>query len=263
MTLSEQAPHASSIAVFAADTPLAHRAYREITQKYPVKQPDEADVIVALGGDGHMLEVMHKTMPYNKPIYGMNLGSVGFLLNNYSVDFLLERISKTHSVYLHPLFMEAKTMDGHFLKAHAINEVSLWRSSRQAAKIAIDVDGVNRLAELVCDGVMVATPAGSTAYNSSAHGPIVPIRSQVLALTPVCAFRPRRWRGALMPHDSRIRFTVLEPEKRPVDAAADSHDEAKHVVQVDVYRDTNTRIRLLFDPGQSLEDRVIREQFIS
>lgn len=218
--------------------------------------------MVALGGDGHMLQVMHETMQLRKPIYGMNLGSVGFLLNNYSPDFLFERMHKAQSVILNPLMMEAKTLSGEILKAHAINEVSLWRSSRQAAKISIDVDNVNRLAELICDGVMVATPAGSTAYNLSAHGPIIPIRAQVLALTPVCPFRPRRWRGALLSHDSRIRFTVCEPDKRPVDAAADSH-EAKMVEQIDVYKDNSTKIRLLFDPGQSLEDRVIREQFIS
>lgn len=251
-----------SIAVFAADTALAHRAYREITQKYPIKNADEADVIVALGGDGHMLEVMHQTMLLGKPVYGMNLGSVGFLLNNYSPDFLLKRIEKCTEVILNPLLMEATSMDGTITKAHAINEVSLWRSSRQAAKIGIEVDGVNRLAELICDGVMVATPAGSTAYNLSAHGPIIPIRAHVLALTPVCPFRPRRWRGALLPHDAKLRFTILEPDKRPVNAAADSN-EAEHVIQVDVVEDRSLPIRLLFDPGQSLEDRVIREQFLS
>lgn len=253
----------NKIAVYAADTPLAHRAYREITQKYPVAEnPEEADVIIALGGDGHMLEVMHQTMKLNKPIYGMNLGSVGFLLNNYSPDFLMERIGKANGVILNPLLMEATCVSGEIIKAHAINEVSLWRSSRQAAKIGIDVDGINRLAELICDGVMVATPAGSTAYNLSAHGQIIPIRAQVLALTPVCPFRPRRWRGALLPQESKIRFTVAEPEKRPVNAAADSF-EAQQVMTVDVCEDRKTQLRLLFDPGQSLEDRVIREQFLS
>lgn len=252
----------NSIAVFAADTPLAHRAYREITQKYTIKPPEQADVIIALGGDGHMLEVMHQTMALQKPLYGMNLGSVGFLLNNYSPDFLFDRIRKSRGVVLNPLLMEAETKDGTIIKAHAINEVSLWRSSRQAAKIAIEIDGVNRLAELICDGVMLATPAGSTAYNLSAHGPIIPIRAQVLALTPVCPFRPRRWRGALLPRDARIRFTVLEPDKRPVNAAADSR-EAEYIVQVDIYEDRKTEICLLFDDGQSLEDRVIREQFLS
>jgi NAD+ kinase len=251
-----------SVAVFAADTPLAHRAFREITQKYETSPPEKADVIVALGGDGHMLEVMHQTMHLAKPIYGMNLGSVGFLLNNYSPDFLFKRIEEASGVTLNPLLMEAKCADGSIFKAHAINEVSLWRSSRQAAKIAIDVDGVNRLAELICDGVMLATPAGSTAYNLSAHGPIVPIRAQVLALTPVCPFRPRRWRGALLPHDARIKFTILEADKRPVNAAADSK-EATHVLSVEIYEDHETGFCLLFDPGQSLEDRVIREQFLS
>jgi len=251
-----------SIAVFAADTPLAHRAYREITQKYPVADASEADVIVALGGDGHMLEVMHQTMALDKPVYGMNLGSIGFLLNNYSPDFLLDRIKKAGQVILNPLMMEATTASGEVVKAHAINEVSLWRSSRQAAKISIDVDGVNRLAELICDGVLLATPAGSTAYNLSAHGPIIPINAHVMALTPVCPFRPRRWRGALLPQNARVKFTIMEPDKRPVNAAADSK-EASHVVQVEIYEDRTKPITLLFDPGQSLEDRVIREQFLS
>jgi NAD+ kinase len=260
--MSETSLRPKSIAVFAADTPLAHKAYREITQKYDTTTPEQADVIVALGGDGLMLQVMHQTMALNKPIYGMNLGSVGFMLNHYSPDFLFERIAKSHSVVLNPLLMEAKTETGDVVRAHGINEVSLWRSSRQAAKIAIDVDGVNRLAELICDGVMLATPVGSTAYNLSAHGPILPVRSQVLALTPVCPFRPRRWRGALVPHDAHVRFTVIEPDKRPVNAAADSL-EANNVVQVDIRKDRTKHMCLLFDPGQSLEDRITREQFIS
>lgn len=251
-----------TIAVLAAETSLAERAAAEITRKYPVVDPSQADVIVALGGDGNMLEVMHQTMGIGKPVYGMNLGSVGFLLNNYSSDFLLDRIRKATQVTLNPLMMEATTETGEVVKGHAINEVSLWRSSRQAAKIAIDIDGVNRLAELICDGVLLATPAGSTAYNLSAHGPIIPINAQVMALTPICPFRPRRWRGALLPHDARVKFTILEGDKRPVNAAADSK-EALHVVQVEIYEDRATPICLLFDPGQSLEDRVIREQFLS
>lgn len=251
-----------TLAIFAADTPLAHRAYRELTQKYPIVDAEKADVIIALGGDGHVLEVLHNTMALGKPVYGMNLGSVGFLLNNYSPDFLIERISKAQGVILNPLMMEARTDDGKITKAHAINEVSLWRSSRQAAKISIDIDGVNRLGELICDGVLLATPAGSTAYNLSAHGPIIPIRAHVMALTPVCPFRPRRWRGALLPHDARVTFKILEHDKRPVNAAADSH-EAERVVQVDIYEDRQMPLTLLFDPGQSLEDRVIREQFLS
>lgn len=251
-----------TLALLTADTPMAHRAAREIAQKYNITELEQADVVVALGGDGHMLEVMHTVMPLNKPIYGLNLGSVGFLLNNYSPDFLLDRIRKAGEIILHPLVMEAVDVTGKQLKAHAINEVSLWRSSRQAAKIKIDCDGENRLAELICDGVMVATPAGSTAYNLSAHGPILPIGSDVLALTPVCPFRPRRWRGALVPRDTKVRFTVLEPEKRPVSAAADAR-EAIDIHHVDVYEDNTISIRLLFDPGQSLEDRVLKEQFIS
>lgn len=251
-----------TLAVFAADTALAHRALREVSQKYEIVEPEKADVIIALGGDGHVLEVMHQTMHLKKPIYGMNLGSVGFLLNNYSPDFLLERIGKALPVILNPLLMHATTQSGNVVTAHAINEVSLWRSSRQAAKISIDVDDVNRLGELICDGVMLATPAGSTAYNLSAHGPIIPVRAQVMALTPVCPFRPRRWRGALLPQDAKVTFRILEPEKRPVNVAADSF-EAEQVIQVDVREDRETALCLLFDPGQSLEDRVIREQFLS
>lgn len=251
-----------TIALMTADTPLAHRAARELAQKYTVVDSADADVIVALGGDGHMLEVMHATMKSGTPIYGLNLGSVGFLLNNYSPDFLMERMNKAEEVTINPLLMKAVTVEGDIIRAHAINEVSLWRSSRQAAKIAIECDGVSRLSELICDGVMVATPTGSTAYNLSAHGPILPIGSDVLALTPVCPFRPRRWRGALLPHNTAIRFTVLEPEKRPVNAAADAR-EAVDIRHVDICEDRHVSIKLLFDPGQSLEDRIIKEQFIS
>lgn len=250
------------LALMTADTPLAHRAARELAQKYTIVEVEDADVIITLGGDGHMLEVMHATMQLNKPIYGLNLGSVGFMLNNYSPDFLIERIAKAEEIKINPLLMKAVTVKGDIIRAHAINEVSLWRSSRQAAKIAIECDGVNRLSELICDGVMVSTPTGSTAYNLSAHGPILPIGSDVLALTPVCPFRPRRWRGALLPHNTAIRFTVLEPEKRPVNAAADAH-EAADISHVDVCEDRHMTIRMLFDPGQSLEERIIKEQFIS
>lgn len=250
------------LAVLAADTPLAQRAVRTLQEKYDVVAVDQADVIVALGGDGHMLEVMHQTMDLRKPIYGMNLGSVGFLLNNYSPDFLLERLSKAQTVQLNPLKMQAVTQSGETITARAVNEVSLWRGSRQAAKISIDVDGVNRLGELICDGVLLATAAGSTAYNLSAHGPIIPIRAHAMALTPICPFRPRRWRGALLQQDARVRFAVLEGDKRPVNAAADAF-EAQNVVSVDVYEDHEMVIELLFDPGHSLEDRILREQFLS
>lgn len=250
------------IAVLTADTALAHRAARELAQKYDIVELDAADAVVALGGDGHILEVMHQTMQLGKPIYGLNLGSVGFMLNNYSPDFLLDRINQAEEVAIHPLLMKAVTVDGEVVRAYAINEVSLWRSSRQAAKIAIECDGISRLSELICDGVMVATPTGSTAYNLSAQGPILPIGSDVLALTPVCPFRPRRWRGALLRHNTALRFTVLEADKRPVNVAADSR-EANNVMHVDVCEDRQVTIRLLFDPGQSLEDRIIKEQFIS
>jgi NAD+ kinase len=196
-----------------------------------------------------------------KPIYGMNCGSIGFLLNHYSPDFLLDRIMKAQTVTLNPLLMTATCKNGEVVTASAMNEVSLWRNTRQAAKIQIDIDGVNRMAELICDGVMVATPAGSTAYNLSAHGPIIPLRAQALALTPICPFRPRRWRGALLSHDAKITLRVLEQDKRPVHAAADSL-EVPDVVSIDIAMDQQTELRLLFDPDYSLEDRILNEQFL-
>jgi NAD+ kinase len=222
--------------------------------------PAQADVIVALGGDGLMLQTLHRAMRRPTPIYGMNLGTVGFLMNQYRPKNLVTRLKKARHVGLTPLRMVAKTTRGQTLEAIAINEVSLFRSSRQTARIAISVDRQERLPELNCDGVMVATSAGSTAYNLSVHGPIIPLGTGLLALTPISAFRPRRWRGALLPRDSHVEFTVLDPRKRPVAAAADSVEIA-NVVKVTVTEATNIELTLLFDPEHDLEERILKEQF--
>lgn len=250
------------IALIAGDSDMAQYAFRELRRSYPLVKPADAKIIVVLGGDGTMLEAMHETFALRKPFYGMNCGSIGFLLNHYSPDYLIDRLTKVQSVMLSPLLMRAWQQDGHCVEAYAINEVSLWRASRQAAKIKIDVDGVNRLAELICDGVIAATPAGSTAYNLSAHGPILPLKSQALALTPICPFRPRRWRGAILQHDAKITLQVLEPDKRPVHAAADSL-EVNAIDRVEISEARDHLLHLLFDADHSLEERIIAEQFIS
>ncbi|HYG25707.1 MAG TPA: NAD kinase [Caulobacteraceae bacterium] len=243
----------------ASDRPEAQEAMRELADAYGDAGPD-AQVIVALGGDGFMLETLHRNLGGGKPIYGMNRGSVGFLMNEFCTDGLLDRIGKAEREVIHPLTMVAidKTRKQH--KALAINEVSLLRQSRQTAKLRISIDGKVRMEELVCDGVLVATPAGSTAYNLSAHGPIIPIDAKVLALTPISAFRPRRWRGALLPHTARVTIEVLEADKRPVSAVADNF-EARDVVEVHVQEDRAITLSMLFDAGRSLEERVLAEQF--
>lgn len=255
-------PDKPRLAVFAGEHDMAQKAYTELLRQITPVSPEDADVLIVLGGDGTMLQAMHQTLALRKPIYGMNCGSVGFLLNQYSPDFLLERLHAARAVVLNPLLMRAHQVDGTVVEAAAINEVSLWRNTRQAAKIQVDIDHVNRLAELICDGVMVATPAGSTAYNLSAHGPILPLNAQALALTPICPFRPRRWRGAVLHHDATITFRVLEQDKRPVHAAADSLEVAD-VSWVEIAKDTKTHIYLLFDSSHSLEERILNEQFIS
>lgn len=249
------------LALFTGDNDAARQAYKEVVRNITPVSIDEADVIVVLGGDGTMLQAMHETLNADKPIYGMNCGSVGFLLNQYSPDYLLDRIEKARTVSLNPLRMKVFRKNGEIVEAPAINEVSLWRNSRQAAKIQIDIDGVNRLSELICDGVMVATPAGSTAYNLSAHGPIIPLRAHALALTPICPFRPRRWRGAILHHDAKITLRVLEQDKRPVHAAADSL-EVTDVECVEISEDRTINIQLLFDLDYSLEERIFNEQFL-
>ncbi|MEZ5932952.1 MAG: NAD kinase [Alphaproteobacteria bacterium] len=245
----------------AADTGEAAAALAELRALYGDADDDEADLLVALGGDGFMLETLHATMDRPVPIYGMNLGTVGFLLNEFRADGLLERLDEAAAVDLHPLRMHATRTDGSIEKGIAINEVSIFRETRQAAQIRISIDGVVRMSELVCDGVMVATPAGSTAYNLSAHGPILPTGSNLLALTPINAFRPRRWRGALLPSSSHFRFDVLNPKKRPVSAVAD-YTEIRDVLQVDVWEDHTQTLTLLFDPEHDLEERILNEQFV-
>jgi NAD+ kinase len=249
-----------SIAVIAADTPAAQEALAELESLYSTVAPEKADVIVALGGDGTMLETLHGHMDRKIPIYGMHRGSVGFLMNNYDADNLPQRIMKARSTALHPLRMEALTVSGEKVEALAINEVSLLREARQTAKIRIIVDGVVRMEELICDGVLVATPAGSTAYNLSAHGPIIPMDAGLLALTPISAFRPRRWRGALLPRTVEVVLDALEYDKRPVSAVAD-YTEVRDVTQVRIREDRSISLILLFDPGHNLEERIVTEQF--
>jgi len=251
----------NKVAFVAADSEPAQRAYQLLTATYPSAPPEEADVIVALGGDGFMLETLHRYIDRRLPIYGMNRGSVGFLMNVYSEVHLLERLERAETVCLHPLAMKAVTGAGEAHEALAINEVSLLRETRQAAKIRIRIDGRLRLEELVCDGVLVATPAGSTAYNLSAHGPIVPMGAGVLALTSISAFRPRRWRGALLSHKAVVSFEIIDNDKRPVSAVAD-YTEVRDVVSVEVREDRDIGLNLLFDPEHNLEERILAEQFL-
>ena len=250
----------SRVAFVAADAPPAHEALKVLAQRYGQYKPEEADVIVALGGDGFMLEAIHNYMELKAPIFGMHRGTVGFLMNRYDESDLLERLQRTTEVTLHPLRMVAITADGKTHVALAMNEVSMLRQTRQAAKIMIFVDGKERMSELVCDGALVCTPAGSSAYNLSVHGPVLPLGSNVLALTPISAFRPRRWRGAILPHTAVVRFVMIEPEKRPVSAVAD-REEVRDVVEVTVREDRTRSMRMLFDPEHNLEERIVAEQF--
>ncbi len=248
------------LAFLAADTEAAKVARERLVALYGECTPERADAIVALGGDGFMLETQHRFLGRNRPIYGMNRGSVGFLMNDYREEGLPERVAHAQAAVLHPLRMQAETVQGRAVEALAINEVSLLREQRQAAKIRILVDGRVRLEELICDGVLVSTPAGSTAYNLSAHGPIVPLSANLLPLTPISAFRPRRWRGALLPSTSVVTFEVLEPGKRPVAAVAD-YTEVRDVARVTVAEDRSVSLTMLFDPDHSLSERIIAEQF--
>jgi NAD+ kinase len=244
----------------ASSAPEAVAAQRELSKRYGNAKAD-ADVVVALGGDGFMLHVLHKYARKNIPVFGMNRGSVGFLMNEYSPNDLIERLDLAHAQALHPLKMKAKTAQGKTQNALAFNEVSLLRETRQAAKLRITIDGRVRLEELICDGALLSTAAGSTAYNLSAHGPILPIDAPLLALTPISAFRPRRWRGALLPRRCEVVFEILEADKRPVSAVAD-HTEVREVVSVTVSEDAGTSVSMLFDPDRSLEERILAEQFI-
>ena len=244
----------------ASNVPEAQTALRELTKRYGNAKAD-ADVIVALGGDGFMLQTLHKHGRKEIPIFGMNRGSVGFLMNEYSSNDLIERLDLAHAQELYPLRMKVKTAKGKNQIALAFNEVSLLRETRQAAKLRISIDGRVRLEELICDGALLSTAAGSTAYNLSAHGPILPIDAPLLALTPISAFRPRRWRGALLPRRCEVVFDILEADKRPVSAVAD-HTEVREVLSVTVAEDASMSVAMLFDPDRSLEERILAEQFI-
>ena len=253
---------APRLAFLASDRPEAVAALAALRARYGETPEADADVLVTLGGDGFMLETLRRDLARRRPIYGMNRGSVGFLMNDYAEDGLPERIAAAEKAMIHPLVMTATDASGARHEAIAINEVSLLRQTYQSAKLRILIDGKIRMAELICDGILVATPAGSTAYNLSAHGPIIPLSGQVLALTPISAFRPRRWRGALLSHKDRVTFEMLEADKRPVSAAADNV-EVRDVIQVDVCEDRSLSFTLLFDAGRSLEERVLAEQFTS
>jgi NAD+ kinase len=248
------------LAFTASARPEAQEALRRLRLVYGEAGEAEADVIVALGGDGHMLNTLRRRLNDHKPVYGMHRGTVGFLMNDYREDALPERLAKAETVRVLPLVAQCETLTGATVTERAFNEVSLLRQTAQTAKLRILVDGAERLAELHCDGLMVATPAGSTAYNFSAHGPILPIDSRLLALTPISAFRPRRWRGALLPHRAVVRIEVLEPERRRVSAAADNL-ETRDVRAVDIREDSGTALTLLFDQGHALDERILREQF--
>ena len=250
------------IAFVASDRPEAASARDRLVARYGSEDPSTADVIVALGGDGFMLETLHANLNSGTPVYGMNRGSVGFLMNDYDEDNLPGRLATAVRAVIHPLQMDAWTEAGSVQSGLAINEVSLLRQTRQSAKLRITVDDRVRLEELACDGCLVSTAAGSTAYNLSAHGPIIPLDAQVLALTPISAFRPRRWRGALLPHTAKVRFEVLEPGKRPVSATADSF-EVRRVTRVEVRERRDVALTMLFDAGRTFEERVLAEQFAS
>jgi NAD+ kinase len=249
-----------SLCFLASTSPEALAAREELIALYGQAPQEEADVMVALGGDGFMLQMLHNTMNSGKRVYGMNRGSIGFLMNDYRTDNLAERIDAAVENAFHPLEMRTTNADGTESVALAINEVSLFRQSYQAAKLRVEIDGHVRLEELICDGVMVTTPAGSTAYNLSAHGPILPLEAPLLAITPVSAFRPRRWRGALLPNKVSVDIVVLEPEKRPVNAVADN-TEVKSVLSVRIAQTQDTTARILSDPDRSWSDRILAEQF--
>ena len=250
----------NKIALVASNSSDAQEALSDLSTRYLHVPPEDADIIVALGGDGFMLSILHYYKEHLKPIYGMNRGSIGFLMNKYTPDDLPDRLDRAEPVSIRPLQMQATTISGEVLNAIAINDISLFRETQQTAKIKITVDEIVRLPELICDGVLLCTPAGSTAYNLSAHGPIVPIGSDVLCLTPISAFRPRRWRGAILPNGATVKFEVLESGKRPVSACADAF-EVRDVVSVEVSLSETLRLTMLFDPEHDLEERILSEQF--
>jgi NAD+ kinase len=251
-------------ALFVSDTPAARAAEEELRARYRFVEPGDATVVVALGGDGYLLALLHRMLEARAtvPVFGMNRGTVGFLMNDWSPDALPERLAAAKGFHLRPLTMTATTTGGETVTSPAFNEVSLLRETRQAAKIEIAIDGKVRMAELSCDGVLVATPAGSTAYNLSVNGPILPLECDLLALTAISPFRPRRWHGALIPNRSVVEFRMLEAERRPVSAVADQL-EVRDVAQVRIATDFARRLELLFDPGYALDDRIFAEQFMT
>jgi NAD+ kinase len=251
-----------SIGFEASDAVAAQEAITELRQRYASADPEKADIIIALGGDGFMLETLHRHMKRGVPIYGMHRGSVGFLMNAYTPDALEERLQRAKPVRVHPLEMTTRDRQGRERSALAINEVSLLRQTRQTAKLRVSVDDLTQIEELIADGILVATPVGSTAYNLSAHGPIIPLGAGVLALTPISAFRPRRWRGALLPHTAQVRVDVIEADKRPVSATAD-FTEMRDIVSVTVRERREIALTMLFDPEHNLEERVLKEQFLT
>lgn len=248
------------IAFVASSAPDAIAARGRLAHTYGNAPEAEADVVVALGGDGFMLQMLHKFLNRGIPIYGMHRGTIGFLMNEFREDGIKERLAVAERNVIHPLMMEATDIDGKTHSAPALNEVSLLRQSYQAAKLRIHIDGKVRMEELICDGILVATPIGSTAYNLSAHGPILPLAAPFLAVTPISPFRPRRWRGALVPDRASVEFEILEGDKRPVNAVAD-HFEVRSVVRVKARMDRTSSVELLFDPGHSLDERILNEQF--
>ncbi len=256
-------PPIRTLAFVASERPEAQTARERLAERYGDAPEAQADIIVALGGDGFMLETLHRNLERGPPVYGMNRGSVGFLMNDYAEDGLLERLAEAEASVIHPLEMLAWAGEDETpRRGLAINEVSLLRQTRQSAKLRISVDDKVRLEELSCDGCLVATAAGSTAYNLSAHGPIVPLDARILALTPISAFRPRRWRGALLSHQARVTFDILEADKRPVSATADNV-EIRQVTRVEVRERADVALTMLFDAGRSFEERVMAEQFAS
>jgi NAD+ kinase len=253
-------PKYERIAFVASPAPEARKALKRLVKLYGNCSPSRADVVVALGGDGLMLRTLRNAMKAGRPIYGMHRGTVGFLMNEYRDKNLRERLAAARTTIIHPLVMRARDTKGKLHEHYAINEVSLFRQTYQVARLSISVDGKERLPELMADGVLVATPAGSTAYNLSAQGPIIPINASLLAVTPISPFRPRRWRGALLPDSARVTVSVIDPERRPVAAVAD-HAEVRSVREVDIRMDHSISMQMLFDPGHSLDERILREQF--
>ena len=253
-------PKYERIAFVASPAPEARTALKRLVKRYGNVTPSRADVVVALGGDGLMLRTLRKAMKAGRPIYGMHRGTIGFLMNEYRESGLRERLRAAQTTTIHPLVMQARDIKGKVHEHYAINEVSLFRQTYQVARLTIAVDDQERLSDLMADGVLVSTPAGSTAYNLSAQGPIIPINASLLAVTPIRPFRPRRWRGALLPDSACVTVTVVDPDRRPVAAVAD-HAEVRSVREVDIRMDHSVSMQMLFDPGHSLDERILREQF--